>query len=293
MKKIKVLCALVLFMIPLTSCLAYNTANYENEETKELVLFVNEATQEIEKFGEKAFPQFREKNSKWFYNSTYVIVWGLDGMRYVYPPDVSGEDKNMLDMKDINDKPLGKMLVEKATSPTGEGWVHYMWPKPGEKDPTWKSSFLKRVKAPSGKTYFVISGKYNMKCEKIFIVDMVDNAVSLLEKEGLAAFDTLRSKSSEFMFQNSYIFIKDDKGNELLNAASPELEGTNVANIQDSEGKYYVREELEILRFENDCWMEYMWPKPGEVKPSKKMAYLKKTVINNLTLIVGAGYYPE
>jgi len=38
--------------------------------------------------------------------------------------------------------------------------------------------------------------------------------------------------------------LKDDEGNELLNIAFPELEGTNVANKQDSNGKYFVREVL-------------------------------------------------
>ncbi len=279
-------------LVPFTSCVASNTAVYEYKETKQLVRFVDAAVQEIEKFGEKVFSKFRVKGSNWFHDDYYIFVWGLDGMSYVDPPDVSGEGKNMLDLKDINGKPIGRMLVNRATSPTGEGWVHYQWPKPGGENPVWKSSFVKRATAPSGKTYLVGSGKYNMECERIFIVNMVDCAISLLEKEGLTAFDIIRSPSSEFIFLNSYIFIKDDKGNELLNVAFPELEGTNVANIQDSEGKYFVREELEILKTRDDCWMEYMWPKPGETKPSKKLSYAKKVVVDNRTLIVGAGYYP-
>ncbi|NQT03707.1 MAG: ABC transporter substrate-binding protein [Planctomycetes bacterium] len=279
-------------LVPFTSCVASNTAVYEYEGTKQLVRFVDAAVEEIEKFGEEAFPKFREKGSNWFHDDSYIFVWGLDGMSYVYPPDVSGEGKNMLDLKDISGKSIGRMLVKRATSPTGEGWVHYQWPKPGGENPVWKSTFIKRATAPSGKTYLVGSGKYNMECERIFIVNMVDRAISLLEKKGLAALDIIRSPSGEFIFLNSYIFIKDDKGNELLNVAFPELEGTNVANIQDSEGKYFVREELEILKTRDDYWMEYMWPKPGETKPSKKLSYGKKVVVDNRTLIVGAGYYP-
>ena len=104
------------------------------------------------------------------------------------------------------------MFVKRAESPTGEGWVHYQWPEPGEKNSAWKSTFIKRAIAPSGKIYLVGSGKYNLKCERIFIVDMVDQAISLLEKEGLAALDIMLSRSSEFIFQNSYIFVKDNEG---------------------------------------------------------------------------------
>ena len=60
-----------------------------------LVRFVDAAVEEIEKFGEKAFPRFREKGVDWFHDDSYIFVWGLDGLRYVYPPDVSGEGKNI------------------------------------------------------------------------------------------------------------------------------------------------------------------------------------------------------
>ncbi len=85
--------------------------------------------------------------------------------------------------------------------------------------------------------------------------------------------------------------MKDDEGNELLNIAFPELEGTNVANKQDSNGKYFVREVLTTLRTEDDCWIEYMWPKPGQTESSRKLAYEKKVLLADITLIVGAGYY--
>jgi len=293
MKMIKMLCILALFMAPLTSCLAYNIKGYEHEETKELARFVGAAVLEIEENGEAAFFQFREKDSRWLHDTSYIFVWGLDGMRYVYPPDPSGEGKNMLNLKDIDGKPIGKMFVEQAESKTGEGWVHYRWPKPGGKIPFWKSTFIKRARAPSGKIYLVGSGKYNMRCEKIFIVHMVNQAISLLEKKELGALDIMRSRSSEFIFQNSYIFVKDDEGNELFNAAFPKLEGTNVLNLQDAEGKYFVQEVINTLRFEDDCWVKYMWPKPGKTEPSKKLAYEKKVSVDGRILIVGAGYHPE
>lgn len=79
----------------------------------------------------------------------------------------------------------------------------------------------------------------------------------------------------------------------MLNLASPELEGTNVADIRDSAGKHFLREVLSILETEDDYWVEYLWPKPSHTKPSKKFDYEKKVVLGNQTLIVSAGYYPE
>ena len=291
MKKIRLVCALIFFLVPFTSCRAYDLADYQYEETRELIRFVVEAAEEIERVGKEAFPEFRKEESKWFHDDSYIFVWGLDGLRYVYPPDVSEEGKNMLTLKDISGRPIGRMFVEIARQPSGEGWVHYQWPRPGEINPTWKSTSIKRAVAPSGKDYLVGSGDYDMKCEKVFLIDLVNKAVSLLEEKGLDALEEMRLQSSEFILMDSYIFIKDDEANELLNIAFPELEGTNLANKQDSNGKYFVREVLTTLRTEDDCWIEYMWPKPGQTEPSRKLSYEKKVLLADITLIVGAGYY--
>ncbi len=37
--------------------------------------------------------------------------------------------------------PYGKRCIERASSPAGEGWVHYMFPEPGGVFPAWKSAF--------------------------------------------------------------------------------------------------------------------------------------------------------
>ncbi|MCK4330581.1 cache domain-containing protein [candidate division WOR-3 bacterium] len=282
----------LLFLYACVTEKALDKPVYEYEETIKLVAFVNSATDLIEKDGEECFPEFRIKDSKWQHDDMYIFVWGLDGMRYVYPPDPEGEGENMLDLKDIDGKPIGKMIVRAVSGEKEEGWVHCEWPKPGEETPTWKSTYLKRAKAPSGKVYLVGSGLYNMKCERLFIVNAVDNAIKLLKDKGLAAIEEMRSSASEFIFLDSYVFIKDMKGDEILNPAFPDLEGQNLYDLQDSNGKYFIREELELLQTQDECWMEYMWPKPGETEPSRKMVYVKKIEIDGRVLIVGAGYFP-
>ncbi|OYD15133.1 hypothetical protein CH333_06465 [candidate division WOR-3 bacterium JGI_Cruoil_03_44_89] len=279
----------------LSACVAekgLNKPKYEYKETIELVALVDDAVDLIKKNGEDCFPEFRKKDSKWQHDDLYIFVWGLDGMRFVYPPDPEGEGKNMLDLKDINGKPIGRMFVKEVSGKKGEGWVHYEWPKPGEVTPTWKSTYLKRAKAPSGKVYLIGSGLYNMKCEKEFIVGAVDNAVELLKEKGLNAIGEMRLSASEFVFLDSYVFIKDMEGNEILNPAFPDLEGQNLYGLQDSNGKYFIREELELLRTQDECWMEYMWPKPGESEPSGKLVYMRKVNVDNKILVVGAGYFP-
>ena len=266
---------------------------YQYEQTKKLVSFVNDAVKLVEKEGEAAFPAFREKDGKWFHDDLYIFIWGLDGMRYVYPPDLSGEGKNMIDLKDVNNKPIGRMFVDVVSSVAGQGWVFYQWPKPGGEEPIWKSTFLKKATTSDGKEFLIGSGLYEMKTEKVFMVNAVNHAVDLIKKDGLKAIDFMRSNASEFIFLNSYVFIKDMHGNEILNPKNPDLEGKSVYELQDANGKYFVKEELEILQTQDECWMDYMWPKPGETEPSFKLSYLRKVVVEQDTLVVGCGFHPE
>lgn len=139
---------------------------YEHQQTKDVVQLVYDAVNEIELKGVDAFAQFRVKGSKWFQGETYIFVWGIDGMRYVYPPDPSGEGKNMSDLKDINDEPIGQEFIETARQ--GEGWVFYMWTKPGETEPEQKTTFIKKAVDADGKEYLVGCGLYGMPQEKVF-----------------------------------------------------------------------------------------------------------------------------
>lgn len=266
---------------------------YEYQQTKDLVSLVDEAAALIEKEGEKAFPTFRKKGSKWFHGDLYVFVWDVNGMRVVYPRDPEGEGKNMRHLKDIDGRPIGDMLIGKANGKTGQGWIFYKWSKPGQTTVTWKGSFVKRAEAPSGTTYLAGSGLYDLKIEKAFIFETVNAAANLLKKEGKKAFAAFSSKTGEFMYLDTYVFIKDMDGNELLNPAFPHFEGKNISDLKDVNGKYFIREELEILKTQDACWMEYMWPKPGQKRPSKKRVYVKKVSVSQETLVVGAGYFPD
>jgi signal transduction histidine kinase len=265
---------------------------YEHEQTKEVVTLAYKAADFIAMKGNKAFPDFRVKDSEWYFGDNYVFVWGMDGMRYVYPTDVAGEGKNMLDLKDINGKPIGKMFVE--TAETGEGWVFYEWTLPSGEVPEWKSTFIKKATAPNGTEYLVGTGKYNMPMEKIFVENAVNEAVEILQTKGKeAAFARFNDKTDKFIFLQSYIFVKTIDAVELVNPFSPQIVGKSIIDLQDANGKYFVKDELEILKTQETCWMGYMWPKPKAEVPSQKRVFVKKVTLADETLIVGAGYYLE
>lgn len=64
--------------------------------------------------------------------------------------------------------------------------------------------------------------------------------------------------------------------------------------MKDAKGKAFIREFIETAKTKGSGWVDYMWPKPGEDKPSKKISYIKKAKMpDGEMVIVGAGMYVE
>jgi len=271
---------------------ADDTSTYADPKTRDLVEFVKAAAAAVRHAGDKVFPEFRQEGGRWFQGDRYIFVWDLQGNRYVYPPDLENERGNLLDLKDVGGKPIGKMIVDAAAQGDGKGWVHYQWTRPHELDPQWKSTYIVRAIAPSGKVYLVGSGIYGAGMEEAFIIEEVEAAAALLQQEGRPAFVTLRDPKSRFYFHDTYMFVITSTGIELVNPAFPALEGRNLWDIRDVNDKYIVRELVDLALKKGAGWVVYYWPRPDAPQmPVKKASYVKKVLVGDEILIVGAGMY--
>lgn len=259
----------------------------------ELMTLVREAAALFEQRGEQAYPELRQKGSKWFRDDTYFFVWKLDGTRTFHAADPALEGENGRSEKDVLGRPYGEFMIDAANSPSGEGWVHYMYPKPGGIFPTWKSAFVKRVDAPSGEAHLIGAGIYEMKMDRAFIEDVVDRAAALIEDQGEAAFDQLRDKQGPFVFMDTYVFVTRVDGIMEVNPNTPSLEGKDVMDLRDVNGEPFVREYIAAATQEGSAWTAYDWYKPGDNVPSPKQVYVRKVEVGPNTYIVGSGVYLE
>jgi signal transduction histidine kinase len=260
-------------------------------KAKELMTLVREGAAVLQKNGEKAYEEFSKKDSKWYRDNTYLFVFNMNGVRAFHAAEPESEGQNDAGLKDVIGRAIGKMILEIGTSASGEGWIHYMYPEPGEVFPTWKSSFVKRVTFPDGKQYIVGSGIYNMEMDKAFIEDVVNRAAALVEEQGKEAFVLLRDKKGPFVFMDTYVFVDNMQGVELVNAAQPGIEGKNLINEKDVNGKFLVRDIIDSATKKGSAWVDYFWYKPGQNEPAHKLAYVRKVQHGIVTYIVGAGLY--
>lgn len=266
--------------------------NYEFKETKDLVHLVTENADDLKHKGESAFDELNKKNNLWKKTDRYIFVLDTSGNMLVHP-DKNLLGKNNLELKDIHGRPIIKGLIDAAINngKKTEGWYHYQWPIPNQIQPRWKSSFVKKVIAPSGKIYVVGSGLYTEKMEKSFIIDIVKDAAGLIEKNGMSSFGRFRDEADRFRAKDSYIFVIDSKGNDLVNPAFPNLEGRNLMNMKDSQNNEFIKEMFKLANAKGSGWVNYMWPKPGENIPTQKTAYIEKVKFKDQWFLVGSGVY--
>lgn len=259
----------------------------------ELITLVRDGTAVFKKRGEKAYPEFREQGSKWFRDDTYFFVWTMDGTRVFHAANPEGEGRNVSDLKDILGRPIGQMILDAVKNPSGEGWIHYLYPEPGNVFPTWKSTFLKRVTFPSGKPHIIGCGIYNMQMDKAFIEDVVNRAATLISERGKEAFGQLRDKKGPFVFMDTYVFVDAPDGTELVNPVFPSLEGRNLIGLKDLKGKAVIRDEIAAAMKDGSAWLDLYWYKPGQNTPARKQTFVRKVQSGEDTYIVGSGLYLE
>jgi cytochrome c len=126
------------------------------------------------------------------------------------------------------------------------------------------------------------------------ISTLVDRAVSLLVQKGKeTTFAELRQKNSEWFHDDVYVFGDDFDGTVILNPAKPELEGKNLLDAKDRNGKAFNRAMRDVAEREGAGWVDYWWPKPGAAEASHKWSYVRKVIVNGRPAFLGAGFYGE
>ena len=259
----------------------------------ELVTLVREAAALVEERGEAAFAEFRKKGSKWFHDDAYIFVSTMDGTRLFHAANPASEGARVGDLKDVLGRPIGRMILDAGTSALGEGWIHYMYPKPDDIFPAWKSTFVKRVTFPSGTPYVIGCGIYDMEMDKSFIEDVVNRAADLVARKGKDAFELLRDKTGPFVFMDTYVFVDSVDGVELVNAAQPSLEGRNLMTVTDLRGKAVVQDEIAAALKDGSAWLECYWYKPGDNMPARKQTFVRAVQSGREQFVVGSGFYVE
>ena len=141
MKKIlMIVFSLIVFL------LALNAWSGESATKDECVIKCHEAAAMINSKGlDAAIKEISNPKGSFVWKDSYVFLMNLDGKMLAHPfqPELTQQDHVLL-ITDPTDKALFVHFVNLARK-VGQGWVEYMWPKPGKNTPSKKLSYIYRV----------------------------------------------------------------------------------------------------------------------------------------------------
>ena len=208
-----------------------------------------------------------------FGKSGYFFVYEQSGVNVSLPPKKHLEGKNLSNVKDPNGIYVIKELIKISKSVSQDGFLEYMWAKPGFDKPQKKVSYIKLFKPFN---WIVGTGKY------------IDDLTSEIKDEAKYTLSKLKYGSNN----EGYFWVNDSKHIVILHGSNPSLAGKDLTNLKDAKGKYLYREIVKVANSEKGSGIvNYFWPKLGFDKPLPKISYVKR--FEEWDWIIGTGVYVD
>lgn len=73
---------------------------------------------------------------------------------------------------------------------------------------------------------------------------------------------------------DGYFWVNDMNSIMLMHPIKPSLDGKNLENLSDVNGKKLFKEFVNVAKTSKQGFVDYMWPKPGFEKPQEKISYV-------------------
>jgi signal transduction histidine kinase len=127
-------------------------------EKKFIQDLVGEAVALIHKDGQQALKTLSDKKGKFFFHDTYLFGIYDDGVEFLNPAEPKLVGKNRLEHKDAKGKPYVKEMID-ISKKSSSGWISYYKEKPGETEPSLKTSYFRKV-IIGGKPGLIGAGYY-------------------------------------------------------------------------------------------------------------------------------------
>jgi signal transduction histidine kinase len=141
----RVLSAVALATIVISTPARSQQSPPTSDQAKQIEAIVNKAAALVEKQGKAAFSEFRKPDSEWWFGNTYLFAYDQSLNVLLNPAFPKREGTNPQGQKDANGKAFHDEFL-KVVRTKGSGWVDYMFPKPGQTQPSQKWSYVKGVK---------------------------------------------------------------------------------------------------------------------------------------------------
>lgn len=225
----------------------------------------------------KAFVQ----DKHWRKGEIGIFVFNSDGVCYAF-----SHDKSVIWQSFYNKKTLSENEFIPAMMKAGKqgGLVNYKW------DNSTMESYVRTV-VKNGKTYIIGAGFFPASAA-YSAEQMVKAAVRYGEiNSAKALFEQINNPAGMFVEGEIFLQVFDLEGNVFAHGTSPELVGQNLIDDMTPNGKYLMRDMIEIAKSsEGEGWYSFL-DKRGSFEQRSYVARFTDQKTGKEYVVTG-GYYP-
>lgn len=103
---------------------------------------------------------------------------------------------------------------------------------------------------------------------------MVAKAVAFVKEKGsAAAYADFTGKAAPFIDRDLYVVVYGMDGKVLAHGANAKLVGKDMLDATDVDGKYYVKERIELAAKKAEFWQDYKFVNPVTKKIEPKQMF--------------------
>ena len=117
---------------------------------------------------------------------------------------------------------------------------------------------------------------------------MVSKAIEFMNKNGREkGYAEINNSKGQFTDRDLYVVVYDLNGKVLAHGSNAKMIGKDLIDMRDTDGKYFVKERVEIAKGKGSGWQDYKFMNPVSRKIEPKSMYLQRYE----DVIVGCGIY--
>ena len=118
---------------------------------------------------------------------------------------------------------------------------------------------------------------------------LVLKAIDSMKKHGIdQTIVDINNKDGGYRDRDLYVVVYDLNAKNLAQI-NPKMIGKNMMELRDADGKYFIKERLEIANKKGSGWQDYKFVNPLTKQIEPKSMYIEKYE----TVIGGCGFYKK
>lgn len=120
-------------------------------------------------------------------------------------------------------------------------------------------------------------------------IALVQKAIASIKANGrektIAEINNVQG--TKFRDRDLYITVNDMNAKNLAHGSNPRMQGKDLIDLKDADGKAFMRERLELVKAKGKGWQDYKFVNPVSKQIEDKSMYFEKFE----DLIINCGVY--